>query len=73
MVQLNSTDFSDYPLQTAASRPQRPKTMNFGKFYQTSYLDMNGNVIKKGSVSSPNLQPPASFHRPGESASSMIS
>lgn len=46
----------------------RHKTMDFGKFYKTSYLDMNGNVIKKGSLSSPNLQPASGFHRPGKSS-----
>lgn len=40
--------------------------MDFGKFYQTSYLDMNGNIVKKSSQSSPNLQPLSRFHRPGE-------
>lgn len=43
------------------------KSMDFGKFYQTSYLDRNGNTIAKGSQSSPNLHPVANFHRPGES------
>ncbi|XP_067947482.1 uncharacterized protein [Watersipora subatra] len=47
-----------------AASPSCRTNMNFGKFYQTSYLDKNGNIVKKGSVSTPNLQPPASFHRP---------
>lgn len=54
-------------LQGTSPSPSRHKSMDFGKFYQTSYLDMNGNVIKKGSISSPNLKSPAGFHRPGES------
>lgn len=53
-------------LQGTSPSPSRHKSMEFGKFYQTSYLDMNGNVIKKGSLSSPNLRPPVGFHRPGE-------
>ncbi|KAF6041415.1 ABLIM3 [Bugula neritina] len=44
--------------------PTNRHSMDFGKFYQTSYLDMNGNIVKKSSQSSPNLQPLSRFHRP---------
>ena len=67
MVLSQVPEHGDCSLQVTTPSPSRHKSMEFGKFYQTSYLDMNGNVIKKGSLSSPNLRPPVGFHRPGKS------
>jgi len=52
--------------------------MDFGKFYTSSYLDVNGNMIKPGlspvsSPTSPQTPKTPNFHRPGKCISSIRS